>query len=286
MTEKPQNRNHGPDAPLTLLLGSDENKAVIMPKAVAEASPTPGQLTEVVGTGPYSFVEYNEDQYVKLAKFADYVARDDAPNYQAGKKVANMDEIVFWIVTEATTRVAGLESGEFDVITEVPDTEYAHLSQSAEVDAIKNGPGVLMYMMFNHKKGPTSDLNIRKALQSLIDPIEIVTVAVSDPAFALTNPSIYAPESAYNTDAGSELYTPGDIEAAKGYLATAGYDGQPITIQVIADNTLQSNVAVVISEQAKRADLNLEIVTYDLNTWVANRRDPDALNIYTSGGYW
>jgi len=271
---------------LLLLLGSDENKAVIMPKAVAEASPTPGQLTEVVGTGPYSFVEYNEDQYVKLAKFADYVARDDAPNYQAGKKVANMDEIVFWIVTEATTRVAGLESGEFDVITEVPDTEYAHLSQSAEVDAIKNGPGVLMYMMFNHKKGPTSDLNIRKALQSLIDPIEIASVAVSDPAFALTNPSIYAPESAYNTDAGSELYTPGDIEAAKGYLAAAGYDGQPITIQVIADNTLQSNVAVVISEQAKRADLNLEIVTYDLNTWVANRRDPDALNIYTSGGYW
>ncbi|MBK8085116.1 MAG: hypothetical protein IPK28_15565 [Devosia sp.] len=96
---------------LLLMLGSDENKFVVMPKEIAEASTTPGKLTEVVGTGPYKFVEYAEDQYVKLAKFADYVARDDAPNYQAGKKVANFDEIVFWIVTESTTRVAGLSLG-------------------------------------------------------------------------------------------------------------------------------------------------------------------------------
>ena len=271
---------------LLLMLGSDENKFVVMPKEIAEASTTPGKLTEVIGTGPYKFVEYAEDQYVKLAKFADYTARDDAPNYQAGKKVANFDEIVFWIVTESTTRVAGLESGEYDVITEVPDTEYKRLSASPDIDAIKNGPGVLMYMMFNHKKGPTANLAIRKAIQSFIDPIEIAKIAVSDPAFALTNPSIYAPESAYNTDAGSDLYKPGDVEAAKAYLAEAGYKGEPVTIQVISGNDLQEKVAVVLVEQAARAGLNLQIGTFDLNTWVARRRDPDALNIYTSGGYW
>ena len=271
---------------LLLMLGSDENKFVVMPKEIAEASTTPGQLTEVIGTGPYKFVEYEEDQYVKLAKFADYVARDDAPNYQAGKKVANVDEIIFWIVTESTTRIAGLESGEYDIITEVPDTEFQRLNASSDVDAIKNGPGVLMYMMFNHKKGPTSNLAMRKAIQSLIDPIEIASVAVSDPAFALTNTSIYAPESAYNTDAGSELFKPGDIEAAKAYLVEAGYKGEPVTIQVISGNDLQEKVAVVLVEQATRAGLNLQIESFDLNTWVARRRDPDALNIYTSGGYW
>jgi peptide/nickel transport system substrate-binding protein len=271
---------------LLLMLGSDENKFVVMPKEIAEASSTPGQLTEVIGTGPYSFVEYNEDQYVKLKKFADYTARDDAPNYQAGRKVANFDEVVFWIVTEPTTRVAGLESGEYDIITEVPDTEYKRLNESDELDAIKNGPGVLMYMMFNHKKGPTADLALRKAIQSIVDPLEIASVAVSDPAFALTNPSIYAPESAYNTDAGSELFKSGDVEAAKRYLAEAGYNGEPVTIQVISGNSLQEKVAVVLSQQAARAGLNLQIASYDLNTWVARRRDPDALNIYTSGGYW
>lgn len=271
---------------LLLMLGSDENKFVVMPKEIAEASTTPGQLTEVVGTGPYRFVEYNEDQYVKLEKFAAYVSRDDGPNYQAGTKVANFDEILFWIVPEATTRVAGLESGEYDIITEVPDTEYQRLSASDEIDAVKNGPGVLMYMMFNHKKGPTANILMRKAIQSIVDPIEIASVAVADPAFALANPSLYAPESAYNTDAGSDLFTSGDVEAAKRYLAEAGYNGEPVTIQVISGNDLQEKVAVVLVEQAARAGLNLEIGTYDLNTWVARRRDPDALNIYTSGGYW
>ena len=192
---------------LLLLLGSDENKAVIMPSEIAEASTTAGQLTEVVGTGPYEFVEYKEDQYARLKRFDDYSARSDAPNYQAGKKETNLDEIVFWIVPEASTRVAGLESGEYDIITEVPDSEAARLASTDGVEPIKNGPGVLQYMMFNHQTGPTSDINIRKAVQAMIDPAEIASVVVSDPSFSLTNPSIYAPESAYNTDAGSAKTT-------------------------------------------------------------------------------
>jgi peptide/nickel transport system substrate-binding protein len=271
---------------LLLLLGSDENKAVIMPRAIAEASTTPGKLTEVVGSGPYRFVEYKEDQYAKLQRFDGYVGRSDPPNYQTGKKVANLDEIIFWIVPEASTRVAGLESGEYDVITEVPEGEAARLRNNAELEAVKNGPGVLLYMMFNHKKGPTSVLNIRKAIQSMVDPKEIAAVAVSDPAFSLTNPSIYAPESAYNTDAGSDLYAPGNVDKAKEYLTAAGYKGERITIQVISTSTQQNRVAVALVEQAKRVGINLEVASYDLNTWVAKRRDPDALNIYTSGGYW
>jgi len=271
---------------LLLLLGSDENKAVVMPAEIALASTTPGQLSEVVGTGPYRFVEYREDQYARLARFDDYVARDDDPNYQTGRKDAYVDEIIFWIVPEASTRVAGLESGEYDIIAEVPDSEAVRLAAIDGVDPVKNGPGVLLYMMFNHQTGPTSDINIRRAIQSFVDPAEIAAVVVSDPSFSLTNPSIYAPESAYNTDAGSDLYTPGDIEAAKAHLEAAGYDGAAVSIQVISTNNIQNRIAVALVEQAKRADFNLMINSYDLQTWVAKRRDPSSLNIYTSGGYW
>lgn len=271
---------------LLLLLGSDENKAVIMPREIAEASTTPGKLTEVVGTGPYRFVEYQEDQYARLARFADYTPRADDPNYQAGRKDAHVDEIIFWIVPEASTRVAGLEAGEYDIIAEVPDSEAARLAKIDGVEPVKNGPGVLLYMMFNHQTGPTSDINIRRAIQAMVDPAEIASVVVSDPSFSLTNPSIYAPESAYNTDAGSDLYKPGDVEAAKAHLAAAGYAGEPVSIQVIATNNIQNRIAVALVEQAKRIGLNLAINSYDLSTWVAKRRDPGSLNIYTSGGYW
>ena len=55
---------------------------------------------------------------------------------------------------------------------------------------------------------------------------------------------------------------------------------------MIATSNTQNRIAVALVEQAKRVGLNLQIKSYDLNTWVANRRDPNKLNIYTSGGYW
>lgn len=271
---------------LLLALGSDENKAVIMPKEVAESSTTAGELSAVVGTGPYRFGEYREDQYLRLERFDDYVARDDAPNYQGGRKVAYLDEIVFWIVPEASTRVAGLESGEFDVITDVPDSEFIRLAEAPELEPIKNGPGLLLYMMFNHKAGITSHIEIRRAIQAAIDTDELSAAAVSNPEFTVSNPSFFPPESAYNTDIRSELYNQGDPERARALLTDFGYDGEEVVIQVIATNPVQNRLAVVFVEQMRRAGLNAVIQSYDLATWVAKRRDPDALNIYTSAGYW
>jgi peptide/nickel transport system substrate-binding protein len=271
---------------LLLSLGSDENKAVIMPEEIAEASQTAGVLTAVIGTGPYRFVEYRDDQYLKLVRFDEYSARSDAPNYQGGRKVAHLDEIIFWIVPEDSTRVAGLEAGDFDVITDVPDSEYVRLAAAPTLDPVKNGPGLLAYMMFNHKRGPTSNIEIRRAIQAAIDTDELSAAAVSNPEFTISNPSFFPPESAYNTDVRSELYNQGDPERARAILADFGYAGEEVVIQVIATNPLQNRLAVVFVEQMQRAGLNAVIQSYDLATWVAKRRDPDALNIYTSAGYW
>jgi len=266
---------------LLLLLGSDENKAIVMPKEVADASTRPGQVTEVIGTGPYRFDEYKEDQYVRLKRFDAYSARSDNPNYQAGKKEAHVDEILFWIVPEASTRVAGLESGEYEIITEVPDAEAIRLRDIDDVDPVKNGPGVLLYLMFNHQQGLTSDINIRRAFQAMVDPSEITAMVVSDSSFGKTYSSIYSPESAFNSSK-----EPSPSQSAEAYLNEAGYNGEPLFIQVIATDIVQQRVAVALVEQAKRVGLNLQIQSYDLSTWVARRRDASVMNMYSSAGYW
>ena len=252
---------------LLLLLGSDENKAVIMPKEVAEASPEGGTLSEVVGTGPYRFVEYREDQFVRLERFADYAARSDAPDYQTGNKVAYPDELLFWIVPEASTRVAGLEAGEYDIITNVPDAEFQRLEGTDGVVPVKNGPGVLLYMMFNHQHGPTADINFRRAVQAIVDAEQVVAAAVADPAFATVNPSFYPPESAYNTDACAALYNQVDADKAREYLAASNYAGEKVIVpdhrhlgQPRAHRTLHRRANAVDRHQrrdgeVRRADL-------------------------------
>ena len=269
-----------------MLMGSDENKAVIMPKEVAEASPDAGTLSEVVGTGPYSFVEYREDQFVRLERFADYVARSDAPNYQTGNKIAYPDELLFWIVPEASTRVAGLEAGEYDIIIQVPDAEYQRLQDTDGVVPVKNGPGVLLYMMFNHQHGPTADINFRRAVQAIVDAQQVVAAAVADPEFATVNPSFYPQESAYNNDACADLYNQVDADKARAHLAASDYAGEKVIIQTIANNQSHVRTGLSIAEQLQSIGINAEMVQYDVQTWVAKRRDPNGLNIYTSAGYW
>ncbi len=271
---------------LLLTLGSDENKCIIMPKEVCDASPKAGTLSAIIGTGPYKWAEYKEDQYVKLTRFDKYVPRTDAPNYQAGKKVAYLDQIVFWIVPESSTRVAGLESGDYDVITDVPDTEYDGLKAASGVVPIKNGPGILLYMMFNHRTGPTSSFYVRKAIQTALNIDEVIAAAVPNPAFRVVDPSFYPPESAYNSTARAELYNQANIDKAKSYLELAGYKGELITYQVIGTNPRNVRVGVAVVEQMKKAGINAEVRNYDLQTWVAKRRDPNSLNIYSSEGYW
>jgi len=271
---------------LLLILGSDENKCVIMPKEVCDASPEANKLSAIIGTGPYKWTEYKEDQYVLLSRFDQYVSRTDAPNYQTGKKVPYADQIRFWIVPEQSTRIAGLASGEYDVITEISDTEYDSLSKTKGVVPIKTGPGFNLYIMFNHQKGLTSNINIRKAIQAAINADEVMAASVPNPAFRVLNPSFFPPESAYNNDARKELYNQNSIAKAKEYLAKAGYNGELITYQVIGSIPQQVRTGVAVVESLKRAGMNAQVLNYDLQTWVAKRRDGNSLMMYNSGGNW
>ena len=271
---------------LLLLLGSDENKCVIMPKEVAEASPTSGNLTEIIGTGPYKWDEYKEDQYIRLTKFEEYVSRDDKPNYQTGKKVAYLDEIIFWIVPEYTTRLAGLESGDYDIITKIGTADYERLLSAKDIDPIKKGPAFNFYLMFNQQKGLTSKLNIRRAIQAAINAEEIMGAAIPNPDFRVLDPSFYPPESAYYNFAGGGLYNQNDVEKAKEYLKKAGYNGERITFQSIATNPVQVRIGVAIVSQLKKAGMNAELLSIDLQTWVSNRRNGNVLMMYHSGGNW
>lgn len=273
---------------LLLAFGSDENKAVIMPKEIAEKYPEATKIpqSDVVGTGPYQFVTHRPDQFVRLKRFDRYTPRGDAPNYQSGRKETWVEEVVFWVVEQNTTRIAGLETGEYDIITDIPDTEFDRLRAVRGVTPVKNGPGLLLYMMFNHKKGPTANINVRKAIQAAINANELVAAVVTNPQFGVVNPSFFPPESPYNNTERAELYGSANIDKAKEYLKQAQYAGEELKLQVITTNAANVRVLTAAAEQLKRAGMNAAVVRLDRATWQAKRREGDYLNMYNSGGYW
>ncbi|MEZ5866826.1 MAG: ABC transporter substrate-binding protein, partial [Geminicoccaceae bacterium] len=80
---------------------------VILP---AEEAAKEANQIEFIGTGPFEFVEWVPDGFVKLARFDDYApnAAFEGKTGFGGYKVACFDTVTFRIVKEPGARVAGL----------------------------------------------------------------------------------------------------------------------------------------------------------------------------------
>src|SRR5579864_8072537 len=121
-----------PFGPLLAFLAYPNGAAAIMPKEIADATGR-GQLKQYVGTGPYRFVEWAPDRYVKLARFDRYAARAEAPSGYAGRREALADEIMFFPVSQVATRIAGVQSGDYDIADNINLDAYASLTKDSRV---------------------------------------------------------------------------------------------------------------------------------------------------------
>ncbi len=115
-------------SPLVNLLAFPNGSPVIMPKRVATA---PDPLKEFVGTGPWKFVEYRPDAWVRIGKFAQYVSPSGKPDGFAGERKALIDEIRFLPASNPTTRTDGLIAGQYQLGRQsYPRRLQAHPGQS------------------------------------------------------------------------------------------------------------------------------------------------------------
>jgi peptide/nickel transport system substrate-binding protein len=113
--------------------------------------------TQPIGTGPFKFVEWRVNDYLKVERNPDY--------WQEG--LPYLDEITFKPVPESTTRVNGLTSGEFDLMTTSNSLSIVDLQERAEqgdIDIIASDKGAeVAYLMLNSGKAPFDDPIARQA---------------------------------------------------------------------------------------------------------------------------
>jgi peptide/nickel transport system substrate-binding protein len=269
---------------LRRLLADDGSKAVIMPKEIADASPQ-GELTEIVGTGPYQFVEYRPDDYVHVVRYEEYQPIYGPSNYQGGMKNAYVDEIYFRIVPEASTRVAGLEQGELDIILVLPETEFQRLTEDEEMEPIVLQPPGYMWMFFNHRQGPLTNLTLRQAIMAALDMELVLRQVKSDPAMWQTYGGFFPSGSLYGAEDGSEdVYNQKNPEKAQELLEEAGYNNEVIRILTLQSEEALYRASVAIAEQLQAAGMNAELLLFDLATWVEKRGQETEFEFFITGG--
>ncbi|MDB5524010.1 MAG: oligopeptide transporter substrate-binding protein [Rhizobium sp.] len=232
-----------------------------------------------VGTGPFKLAEYKTDQYIRL------LANDD---YFGGKPTAA--SVTFRKVPEPAVRVAGLISGEFDMITNVAPDQIEQINGYPEIETRSVVLANSHVLAYNTHNPVLADKRVRQALGLAIDRKLLVD--------ALWNGKAIVPKSHQYPEYGDmyDASRPGfeyNPEKAKALLAAAGYKGEEITYSTQGNYSLNSvPAAQAIIEMWKAVGVNATLnVTETLDsmpldqlmirTWSNSTRYPDPL-----GGVW
>jgi peptide/nickel transport system substrate-binding protein len=239
---------------------------VIMP---AENRDIPAlQLTQPVGTGPYQLIGAAPGGAIKLKRFDGYRPNSSFQERTGfgGYKLACLDSVVFRIVTEPAVRMAGLRSGEFQGVEDVPATFLAELKQDTKITVLPLKNWWIQIASPNTSNPPTDALPVRKAIQAALDMDEIMDAA-SDGNYSL-NAGFQYPDQPDYTDAGKETYNQHDPELAKKYLIEAGYQGEPVILLTNTDYPAMYNSALVMQQQLEAVGINAQMKVVDWPTSV------------------
>jgi len=254
---------------------------VIIPRENADA---PAMQLKPIGTGPWEHVEFVADSHVRLKRFDGYSPdkRYTDTNGFGGYKVACVDTVNLRIVTEAGARVAGLETGEFHGVEDIPAKAQARLKDNKNIVLKPLNNFWVQIAIPNLSFPPTDNLKVRQAIQAALDMEEIMEAA-TDGAYKL-NVGFQYPGQAFYTEAGKETYNQKDTAKAKKLLAEGGYKGEKIILLTNQDYSNMYTAALVMSEQLKAAGMNAELLVMDWPASVQKQQNTsDGYNFFFTG---
>jgi peptide/nickel transport system substrate-binding protein len=209
----------------------------IVPEHYLQEVGTEGFVARPIGTGPFRFVSATAGlDEVVMERFDDYYG--GSPDLKPVGP-ACLQEAVFRVIPEASTRVAALLAGEVDIIQEVPPELFDTLAQTPGIQ-VKTAPSTQpKWMEMNVSKPPFDDVRVRQAMNYAVDKQLIIDEIYGGRAVALPGPL-----SPFNNFVNRSLEPyPYDPEQALSLLDEAGWtdsdgdgmldkDGQPFTFTI------------------------------------------------------
>lgn len=228
-------------------------KLLAMPVAAIVPENIPANFGEhPVGTGPWKFVEWKHDDYLKFAKNESYFG--GAPK---------SDSLMARIVPEPSTAVAEFESGNVDVLY-IPESETRNWEQTDDRKGmLMTAPALrLWYVAINTTRGPLKDLRVRQALNYATNSKSILEQLISGRGNLAAG---VIPPSLEGADPGRQPYSYNPAKARQ-LLSAAGFPNG-IDLELWCSQTAPfPRVAQTIQANLAQAGIRVKIVQRDASS--------------------
>ncbi|WP_130862312.1 ABC transporter substrate-binding protein [Bacilliculturomica massiliensis] len=203
-----------------------------------------------VGTGPFKLKEVVTGESATVEKFDDYWGEG-----------SDLTEIKFLTVTEASTRVNMLETGEVDYITGVTKEDIARFEGNEKFTVQYADSNRVAHLGFNMTKTPFDNKLVRQAMNYAVDREAIVEGVLG--GMGTVARSVLA-ETTYGFSDAGDMYTY-DPAKAKELLKQAGYpDGFDATVVTCDGRYFKDKATVMaVTSQLAEVGINLKVDVYD-----------------------
>ena len=240
---------------------------IMSPKYLATLKPADVAATPV-GSGPFMFDSRSPDGVVTLKAFPDY--NWGAETFK-NQKTAYLGTVKFRAITEPSTRIATLESGENLLIDEIPEADYNRLKDDKRFTFVLSprASHTLGFSM-NVTKAPTDDHAVREAVNWAIDRKSIV-----DKVFFGVHHVSVGPlsEGVWARDESIEKMFTFDPNKAKSVLDAAGWklgsgpirqkNGQNLEILLATFRSPWTEIAQAMQAQLRDVGIDLKVQVMD-----------------------
>lgn len=270
-------------------------KLMILPRHALEPLPrdgldrNPWWSKTPIGTGPFSFVRYETDQFVELKA---------NPAYRNGKP--KLDGVINRYFRNSANGVDALRAGEIQ-FSYVEADEAQSFRGDAKFRVIPGNSWVLNYIGFNHATELWADPRVRRAVMQAINRPALISSILKGAAEIANSCYIAKP------------VTPGDLEpypydpaAARQLLQSAGWDringGKQLGWLTYYNNPLVENLMAAMQSMLAQVGIQVvpravDVATYngivyapkpDLSLYplvyagAQNGPDAGAINLYTN----
>lgn len=202
--------------------------------------------TQPVGTGPFRFVSYTPGDRLVLERFPDY--------FEPGMpKLAGVE---LRIIPEMSSKLAALQSGELDVVWDLPLDQVKPLAArgGVRVDSVASGSWDAAIM--NNLIPPFNDPRVRRAFGLAVGKPDVVELTL----FGQGAPTISPIPPTHPFYAADPPPGPADPAAARKLLGEAGLPGGVrVPIVVPAGRAVRERLGVTLQQLAKPGGFDLQV---------------------------
>jgi peptide/nickel transport system substrate-binding protein len=207
------------------------------------------------GTGPFKYQSFTAGQQSTFTRNDNY--------WQSG--LPYLDAIVTQDITDESSQVSAIQSGQLDVVNALSAGSVAALRYSGNVVKINESGNWVPFTM-DCATAPFSDVRVRQAFRLIPDRTQMLEQVFG--GFGKVGNDVFSPyDPGYPTDLPQRQQ---DLDRAKFLLKAAGQSGLSISLTTDPAAAGEISMADVFATQAKGAGVNVQINQYPVGTFYSN----------------